>query len=94
MSPPSLAPEHLSPVTSVRVTVRYFREDVRDVAQACLVERGEGVGGVGVFVSVLSIQRIVYVTYPYVMIIDTQVVVHWPWGQQVIIHGNHHRFAL
>ena len=46
-------PEQEKGVASVRVTVRYFREDVRDVAKACLVERGEGVSGVGVFVRVL-----------------------------------------
>ena len=46
-------PEQEKGVASVRVTVRYFREDVRDVAKACLVERGEGVSGVGVFVGVL-----------------------------------------
>jgi hypothetical protein len=60
-------PEQERGVASVRVTVKYFREDVRDVAQACLVERGEGVSGVGVFVGVLSTQRIVHVTYPLLL---------------------------
>ena len=46
-------PEQEKGVASVRVTVRYFREDVRGVAKACLVERGEGVSGVAVFVGVL-----------------------------------------
>ncbi|EDR07765.1 uncharacterized protein LACBIDRAFT_298291 [Laccaria bicolor S238N-H82] len=42
-------PEQKKGVASVRVTVRYFREDVRDGAKACLVEREGGVSGVGVF---------------------------------------------
>ena len=87
-------PEQEKGVASVRVTVRYFREDVRDVAKACLVERGEGFSGVGVFVGVLSIQRIIHVTYLFFSIIDPRVVVHWPWGRQAIIHGDNHRFAL
>ena len=87
-------PEQEKGVASVRVTVKYFREDVRDVAKACLVERGEGVSGVGVFVRVLcfrfrgSCMSLTYFT------LDPRVVVHWPWGRQAIIHGDNHRFAL
>jgi len=71
-------PEQERGVASVRVTVRYFREDVRDVAKACLVER-EGVSGVGIFVGVLSFPEDRSCCLP--MIIDPRVVVHWPWGR-------------
>jgi hypothetical protein len=37
-------PEQERGLASVRATVRYFREDVSDVAQVCLVERGGGGG--------------------------------------------------
>lgn len=85
-------PEQEKGVASVRVTVRYFREDVRDVAKACLVERGEGVSGVGVFVRVLFFPEDHSChLHPF---LDPRVVVHWPWGRQAIIHGDNHRFAL
>ena len=85
-------PEQDKGVASVRVTVRYFREDVRDVAKACLVERGEGVSGVGVFVGVLFFPQDHSCRLP--PFLDPRVVVHRPWGRQAIIHGDNHRSAL
>ena len=40
----------VSNVAKVHVTVKYYREDVRDRAKVCLVKRRDGENGVGIFV--------------------------------------------
>lgn len=44
----------LSDVVRVQVVVNYFRKDIRDLAQACLIKRGDGENGVGIFVSAVN----------------------------------------
>ena len=42
---------------SVHVVANYFRADIRDLTKVCLLERGKGENGVGIFVSRTSTQK-------------------------------------
>ena len=48
------SPEQAQDTATVRVEVKYFREEIRDLAKVCYITREEGEKGVGIFVSLIS----------------------------------------
>ena len=45
------SPEQAQDKATVRVEVKYYREQIRDLAKVCYITRGDGEKGVGIFVS-------------------------------------------
>jgi hypothetical protein len=48
------SPEQAQDKATVHVEVKYYREQIRDLAKVCYVTREEGETGVGIFVSLPS----------------------------------------
>lgn len=45
------SPEQAQDTATVHIEVKYYREQIRDLAKVCYITRGEGETGVGIFVS-------------------------------------------